>query len=308
MGNSLFVDIGGTNLRYAFVESTSEKFSKVIKKKIDESISADLLIEQILKEIPIQINNIVFSIAGPKLNNTVEMTNRNLKIDPQTIKTKYVLNECFILNDWEAIAYSFLNFEQKSLFNLINENKQSYNDNILCVGPGTGLGAAMLVKNEIALATEIGNINFGIKDLIGDKYYSSGEFRKIEDVLSGPAISRFYQILTDKNLKPEEIIKLAISKEVNALEVVNDFLKRLARFLAKLSLIYLPGKGIYLSGSIVRSLKDFIIKKDFEQNYLLSNKNTPQHKILENTVINIIDQEHLALYGCLNYFNLTQKV
>ena len=78
--------------------------------------------------------------------------------------------------------------------------------------------------------------------------------------------------------------------------------------LAKLSLIYLPGKGIYLSGSLVRSLKDFIIKKDFEQNYLLSNKNTPQHKILENTVINIIDQEHLALYGCLNYFNLTQKV
>ena len=51
---------------------------------------------------------------------------------------------------------------------------------------------------------------------------------------------------------------------------------------------------------------DFI--KDFEHNYLLSNKNTPQHKILENTVINIIDQEHLALYGCLNYFNLTQKV
>ena len=166
----------------------------------------------------------------------------------------------------------------------------------------------MLVKNEIALATEIGNINFGIKDLIGDKYYSSGEFRKIEDVLSGPAISRFYQILTDKNLKPEEIIKLAKSKEINALEVVNDFLKRLARFLAKTILIYLPGKGIYLSGSIVRSLKDFIIKKDFEQNYLLSNKNTPQHKILENTVINIIDQEHLALYGCLNYFNLTQKV
>ena len=94
MGNSLFVDIGGTNLRYAFVESTSEKFSKVIKKKIDESMSADLLIKKILKVIPIQINNIVFSIAGPKLNNTVEMTNRNLKIDPQTIKTKYVLNEC----------------------------------------------------------------------------------------------------------------------------------------------------------------------------------------------------------------------
>ena len=53
MENSLFVDIGGTNLRYAFVESTSEKFSKVIKKKIDESISADLLIKQILSLIHI---------------------------------------------------------------------------------------------------------------------------------------------------------------------------------------------------------------------------------------------------------------
>ena len=56
----------------------------------------------------------------------------------------------------------------------------------------------------------------------------------------------FIEILTNKNLKPEEIIKLAKSKEINALEVVNDFLKRLARFLAKLSLNLSTRQG-YLS-------------------------------------------------------------
>ena len=307
MENSLLVDIGGTNFRYAIADNKSKLISKIEKKKLKNSETIDSLIDQILKITPVEFNNIVLSVAGPKLYDSIEMTNRNLIIDREDIKAKYKLSQCYILNDWEAVAYSHLNVKEENLFNVINKNKQPYNNCILCIGPGTGLGVSLLFDHKVAHATEIGNINFGIKDLVDDDFYSFSKFRKIEDVLSGSAISKFYMYLTKKNLTSEEVIRLAEEKEIEALEVVSDFLKKLAYFLAQLSLIYLPGKGIYLSGSLVRSLRYFLETTDFKKNYFLSNKNSPQYKILENTVINIVDQEHLALYGCLNYINLVQK-
>ena len=307
MENFLLIDIGGTNLRYAIADNKSKLISNIKKEKIKNSETLDSLIDQILKITPVKLNNIVLCVAGPKLYDSIEMTNRNLKINLEDIKAKYKLSKCYILNDWEAVAYSCLNVKEENLFNVINKNKQPYNNIILCVGPGTGLGVSLLVNHKFAHATEIGNINFGIKDLVGNDFYFSGKFRKIEEVLSGPAISKYYKYLTKKNISPEEVIRLAGEKDVDALEVVNDFLKKLAYFLAQLSLIYLPGKGIYLSGSLIRSLKIFLENTDFKKNYLSSNKNSPQYKILENTAINIVDKEHLALYGCLNYINLVQK-
>ena len=53
------------------------------------------------------INTSIISIAGPKINNNITMTNRSYTFDGDKIKNKFNLQECILLNDWEAIAYSY---------------------------------------------------------------------------------------------------------------------------------------------------------------------------------------------------------
>ena len=76
--------------------------------------------------------------------------------------------------------------------------------------------------------------------------------------------------------------------------------------MSDLTLSFLPGKGIFLAGNLIRSLRDFINIKFFEEKFL-STKDDAHLKILRNTPINIITKEHSPLYGNLNYFNLSQK-
>ena len=90
------------------------------------------------------------------------------------------------------------------------------------------------------------------------------KFSKIEDFLSGPGISNLYEVIYQKKLSTSEIIYQLSNNNRKALYVADIFLKMLAKFLAEISLIYLPGNGIFLSGSLIRELEGFIDKKRFK--------------------------------------------
>ena len=305
MEKVFLLDIGGTNVRYAFAEKGKTSIEKIFKKNIG-SKSLDKLLEDLLTTESGKVLNIVISAAGPKLDGIIRMTNRSYKIDPNEIKEKFSLKECHLLNDWESIAYGHAYLNQKDFINLINKEVSSYNKNSLYFGPGTGLGVSILLDNQIVISSEYGNTNIGVEELIGEDLSKLHHFKSIEDTLSGKAISKIYEIKTRKNLSAEEIFSQAKNDDLVAKEIIQDFIERLATILSDLTLSFLPGRGIYLAGNLTRSLKDFINTKIFEEKFL-SNKASPHLEILRNTPINIITKEHSPLYGNLNYFNLSQK-
>ena len=305
MEKVFLLDIGGTNVRYAFAEKGKTSIEKIFKKKIG-SKSLDKLLEDLLTTESGKVLNIVISAAGPKLDGIIRMTNRSYKIDPNEIKEKFSLKECHLLNDWESIAYGHAYLSQKDCINLINKEVSSYNKNSLYFGPGTGLGVSILLDNQIVISSEYGNTNIGVEELIGEDLFKLHHFKSIEDTLSGKAISKIYEIKTRKNLSAEEIFSRAKNDDLVAKEIIQDFIERLATILSDLTLSFLPGKGIYLAGNLTRSLKDFINTKIFEEKFL-SNKAGHHLEILKNTPINIIMKEHSPLYGNLNYFNLSQR-
>ena len=104
MEKVFLLDIGGTNVRYAFAEKGKTSIEKIFKKNIG-SKSLDKLLEDLLTTESGKVLNIVISAAGPKLDGIIRMTNRSYKIDPNEIKEKFSLKECHLLNDWESIAY-----------------------------------------------------------------------------------------------------------------------------------------------------------------------------------------------------------
>lgn len=306
MEKTLLIDLGGTHMRFAILSVENNKIDSVNKKKLQLEDKLDTFLQDILAENKNQINNLVLSIAGPKLYGTIEMTNRTLKIDANKLKEKFNLKNCLILNDWEAIAYSYPSLKSDNLFNLINPKTNFYNNNVLFFGPGTGLGVSLLIDEKYVQSTEVGNINLGVNELVGDELASTNQFSKIEDTISGTGISKIYELKKDKKISSEDIFKLAKNGEDFALEIIEDLIDRIAILLSQLTLTYMPGKGIFLAGSMMRSLINFIDKKKFEKQFL-ANIESPQLEILKMTPINIVTKENLALYGCLNYFNSIQK-
>ena len=301
--NLLVIDIGGTNIRY--LEIFKGKKNKIIKEKISSTSRFHNLLNEVISNCPNPIHNIVISAAGPKSNNSIKMTNQKFVIDSQIIKKKFNLKNCFLLNDLEAAGY-ILHKVSKDNKNIIKKGKKTNSSQAL-ITPGTGLGLSFVIDNKIVIPSEIGNSKILTSDIIDrNKKFSYSNFLKIEDFLSGPGLSKIYKSFYKKDVSSSEVVFQGMNNNPKALRVIKVFLEILAKFLAEISLIYVPGNGIFLSGSLMRSLKNFIDNDKFEDIFL-KQVNKTHRKLLESIEINLIDKEHLSILGCIEYFNLTQK-
>ena len=297
------IDIGGTNLRYS--EITNIKKPKIKKIKIESKKNFDEILISLIKTCKEPIENLVISAAGPKLGSLIKMTNQNLIIDPQSLKKKLRLKNCFLLNDLEA-AGNYLKKIKPANKKILKKGKKINSNQVLII-PGTGLGLSLVLDNEKVVPSEIGNSKILVSDLINsNSNFEISNFSRIEDFISGSGITHIYNSIYKRDISSREIIKNALHKDSKALNAIKIFLEMLAKFLAEIALIYLPGNGIFLSGSFMRSLEIFIDKKKFTENFL-KQVDYPHKQVLELIEINLICEEHLPIYGCIEYFNSIQK-
>ena len=300
MNKLLLIDIGGTNIRYATAYSDSDEISSINKKVFNEATFYENL-EELIKEH--NINTLIMSVAGPKIDNSITMTNKNFSFNQDKLKEKFKLKECYLLNDWESIAYSY-GYIKESI--KIIQNGKTYNNNLLFLGPGTGLGAAFSM-NEVVLPTELGNTKNFIESLKKNFKNVTFEASRLEDIISGSGISKIYETLTHEKLSAEEIFKKFLDKEPDALFVINGFIKSLSQTLSDLALSFLPGKGILLAGSLSRSIYTHFNEQNFFKPFI--NNNTGMHlDILKNTPIGVITKERTPLYGNLSFYKNLNKI
>jgi glucokinase len=300
MNKLLLIDIGGTNMRYATAYSDSDEISSINKKVFNEATFYENL-EELIKEH--NINTLIMSVAGPKIDNSITMTNKNFSLNQDNLKELFKLKECYLLNDWESIAHSY-GYIKESI-KIIQEGK-TYNNNLLFFGPGTGLGAAFSI-NEIVLPTELGNTKNFIESLKKNFKNVTFEASRLEDIISGSGISKIYETLTQDKLSAEEIFKKFLDKEPDALFVINGFIKSLSQTLSDLALSFLPGKGILLAGSLSRSIYTHFNEQNFFKPFI--NNNTGIHfDLLKNTPIGVITKERTPLYGNLSFYKNLNKI
>ena len=295
--NLLLVDIGGTNIRYAYSNIGASDFVSENKAELDSLTNFDNLMSKLLAES--NVKNIVFSVAGPKVNNSIKMTNRNFEIDAEAIKQRFNLESCHLLNDWESIGYSMKTFSENDFDNF--KEGEPFNDTFLVIGPGTGLGASVISGNNV-IATEIGNTNLGLSALKSLLNINSDEFNVLEDIISGTGISRMFETKTGNKVKSEEVFSLSLNGDNNAKEVIDIFTIAFARTLSDLSLTFSNGGGIILAGSLSRSFLS-IANKDLFNKHFLDGKSDIHKEILNKIDIKVINKGYTCLYGSLNYVN-----
>ena len=295
--NLLLVDIGGTNIRYAYSNIGDSDFVSENKAELDSLNDFDNLMSVLLAKS--DVKHIVFSIAGPKVNNSIKMTNRNFEIDADEIKKRFNLDSCYLLNDWESIGYSIRTFSENDFDNF--KEGEPFNNTFLVIGPGTGLGASVISGNNV-IATEIGNTNLGLSALKSLLKINSDEFNVLEDIISGTGISRMFETKTGNKVKSEEIFSLSINGNDDAIEVIDMFTIAFARTLSDLSLVFLSGGGIILAGSLSRSFLSIANKGLFNRHFM-EGKSDIHREILNKVGIKVANRGYTCLLGSLNYIN-----
>ena len=205
--SSLLVDIGGTNMRYAYANKRNISEEKILSNISDQKINKTL---GNLLSNP-QIKNAVIAAAGPRLGNRIEMTNRKVIVDGDLLGRKFKLANSQVLNDWEAVGYAIDEMKLKK----IKKGKSKSNVDLM-IGPGTGLGFAIVADGKV-VPTEIGNTKLHSKLLLNNLgIRSSKYFSVLEDVISGPSISRAYRLDISKNYLPKKLfywLKKEIQKQ-----------------------------------------------------------------------------------------------
>jgi len=295
----LLVDLGGTNIRTATAIIGSKDVENTKKQNLDSLDSFEEMLQGFLDKDS-SIKHIVFSIAGPKIHNSISMTNREFKIDKTDILRKFKLDSCHILNDWESIGHSLSLFGNDEKI-IINEG-DPFNETELVLGPGTGLGAALVIQNNIVLSTEIGNTLLSIPALLKESDLSNiNDFNIIEDLISGGGLATIYSYLSSSKKLPEEIVATYKSDEF-AQKSIDIFLILLSQLLSELAMAYMPGKGIFLAGGLMRALNEFLDIDIFMKNFIV-NRKSMHADVLAQIPVALINQEMTCLHGSLNFIN-----
>lgn len=301
MSKILLIDIGGTNIRYALAEDGSNYLDSTKKIPLDTIDNFHAFISNIVSSK--NIDNLVISAAGPKINGNITMTNRDLSVNEQELKDRLGLKSCSLLNDWESIGYSLSDIKETEIGLIKNGNP--FNGNTFFIGPGTGLGAAFKMEGGVVVPTEIGNttgltnsllLNYGIEK-------PTTNFVTLEDVVSGSAISKIYEYKTSEKISSENVVKLFREGDKTAKLVIDGFTKSLAEVISDMALNFISGNGVYIAGSLMRTIVELMDKDLFVRNFM-SNKKGIHKDLLEMIPIGMINREHACLLGNLNYYNL----
>lgn len=204
-------DIGATNTRLAFYSAEKGLFQPQFETAYEnrDFKNFDDLLEIFLKQHNVEFSGICLGIAGPVVNNKVNITNLGWDIDGDALKQKHNLQWVWLLNDLKALSYAVLNLPDEEL-QVIRTGMKVDEAPIAVIAPGTGLGEGFLIWDGgkyQAVSTEGGHTDFGptndIQENLVKYLHKKGIRASYERVCAGVGIPNLYAFLKDEGYAEE---------------------------------------------------------------------------------------------------------
>ncbi len=158
-------DIGGTKTNLALFSEADGAHKPYFEKSYPsgEYDGLKAIVRDYLAEVGKEVESACFGVAGPVVDDRVQVTNLPWVVDAANLKSTFGWDAVDLLNDLEAIACAIPILEPDDLFTL-SEGEAERGGAIAVVAPGTGLGEAFLVDfggRYYAHASEGGHASFG---------------------------------------------------------------------------------------------------------------------------------------------------
>ena len=302
----LAADIGGTKTLVALGDQGGIRFQKRILN--DEYPGAAALIGAFLREaaaagLPAAAEGSCLALAGPVESGIgrARLTNRNWEIDAEQLARTLPLGPLTLLNDFAASAagVAALDAEDKLVLQAGEPRPGSPR---LVLGPGTGLGVAVLLPGGDILASEAGHIGFAPtnreqRDLLAHLAQRHGRVT-VERIVSGSGLALCHQFCGgDAAAAPAEISRRALAGDDPVSGRALDlFLAVFGAFAGDMALSFLARGGIFLAGGIVPKILPRLVAGPF----LAAFNDKVEYAALAAAIpIVAVRSEDLALHGAL---------
>jgi len=272
----LIADIGGTNARFALASNDNVGFTEAKTLNCDDFSTPVDAIRQYLDSVSdTELGAVCLAAAGPVIDDTISLTNNHWVLSAKELRSELGVADVRLLNDFEAIAHSIPHIEENYLESVGQASQQLLPDDsfkIAIVGPGTGLGAGGLYKQDgrvIPIVGEGGNIGFAPKsktqieilEVLRDKY----ERVYAESLLSGTGIENIYWALNKlrgedrAHMSAADIFVAASSgTDPAAADATQLFYEVLGQFAGDIALTLGATEGLYLAGGIVKRYPEML--------------------------------------------------
>lgn len=303
-------DIGGTNARFALAEPEGHGYHNEHVLQCAGYNTPELAIRTYLESIESPMPSaICLAAAGPVREGNVDLTNNHWHIREASLNQEFGISSTCLLNDFEAIAYSLPELlpEEMITFGLHepeNLNRDAFN--VAVIGPGTGLGAAGLIKRNDALIpviTEAGHVGFAPENALQRAVWEilRHRFGRVSDerLVSGSGLENIYISLSEiHNLPSQKLTASEIFKEFKtntlAAESINLFFEILGQVAGNFVLATGAFDGLYIAGGIVQRYPELLSNSSFRASF--ENKGRHRH-LLEAVPTVLINHAHPGLLG-----------
>ena len=329
-------DVGGTNTNLGLVGVKAGKFTLILETVYPSNevttLGAPLLETMQLakaRRADLAPTQCCISGAGPVEGNHCTMTNLKWDIDGNAL-TKELGLPVLVINDFLAISYGIptLDVNDPAQIHALRHMDGSVPAPKLAtkavIGPGTGLGVSFLAwdgKGHVPASSEGGHMTFAAFDAESMEFQQYiqtklGDLPGVEPLVSGMGIRNLYAFYRDtgklpksdlwaqvealpENDRPGFIAKSSASDPIAA-ELMQRFVRMLARYASDVSVLLLPFGGFYLAGGVVQKNlhwleKDNLFMRAFEQNY-----NPNIKPLLSKVPVYVIKDYSISLYGAAN--------
>lgn len=305
----LVADIGGTNARFALAQMKKGEMAVEEPRsfRADEFESIRAAANAYLDAVSAKPKTACFAVAGPVTDEQVEFTNSPWVLNIEDFKKALALTQFRVVNDFEALASGVGSLREKDFLE-IKPGAGDPNAPTLVMGPGTGLGQALIVPfgdRTRVVSTEGGHVSFAPRT---DEEIALMQFIRrehdrvsVERVVSGIGLVNIYRALceiedTDCDpMRADEITAAAI-KDAHpiAVKTVNMFCALLGRVAGDAVLGAGARGGVVLGGGILPKIRDLFLKSAFVDRFL--EKGRMQYYV-EDVPVRLIVSDGTALLG-----------
>jgi glucokinase len=302
-------DIGGSALRFGWVESPGAAVAHVASQTADAGSGVEAALARYLEGRGRASPRAgAIGVAGPVAGDVVTLTNRDWTFSIDELRRRFGLERLVVLNDFAALAWGLPTLSAGERRQVGAGRADSSAPRGL-LGPGTGLGVSALLATGAGFAAVVGeggHVSLAAASRLEERLVASLRRRfghvSAEHALSGPGIVHLYDALCElegraaESLTPAQITGRArAASDACCRQALDLFFAFLGGLAGDLALTFGARGGIYIGGGIVARLGDEIDRSAFRDRFVAKGRFRPFLSGIATWVIT--DASTLALRG-----------
>ena len=286
MTTGLVGDIGGTNARFALIDSAAPATLRdpVSVKCADYPDIVQSIRAYLAGKSGLNPASAVLAAAGPITGDEFRQNNGPWQFSISRLREELKIPSLRVVNDFVAMAHgvAVLSEDRVATIGAVRADETTAAGPWLVIGPGTGLGVAVIIDPDRAprvLESEGGNAGLAPSDEteleIARTVLRQGTDLPWERLVSGPGLRMLHAVMAELDgrvaapITPEDIVWRALENNDPFCRAVLDrFCGLLGSAAGDMALI-VKARRVYLAGAIVQAilphLRESAFRERFEQ-------------------------------------------